>query len=98
MKLQAEFWYRQSRFREAKSEALCAVSTYEKIGATKGAEECRAILQNIEEAMNELTASQKQHFDGEILEALLFPMDVNSPLAIGELCTISNPDSESLNN
>ena len=59
MKLQAEFWYRQSKLEEAMSEALCAISAYEKIGAMKNAEECRVILQNIKEAMNEPIAPQK---------------------------------------
>ena len=49
MQLQAEVWRRQCRLEEAKSEALRAVDVYEKLGAAGGLESCRALLQNIEE-------------------------------------------------
>ena len=45
---QAWFWYRQLRFREAKSEALGAISVYEKIGAAKDVEDCRRIIRDVE--------------------------------------------------
>ena len=44
---QAEFWYEEGRLREAKSEVLCAISEYEKIGAVKDLEGCRRLLQKI---------------------------------------------------
>ena len=56
MKLQAGFWYKQGRLGEAKSEALDAINAYKKIGAMEDVEECRAILQDIEEAVNELVS------------------------------------------
>ena len=51
MHLQARVWHRQHKLKEAKSEALCASETYEKLGAVKDLEACRALLQEIEEAM-----------------------------------------------
>ena len=48
MELQARIWYNQCRLEEAKSEALRAINVYEKIGATKDVEDCRAILRDIE--------------------------------------------------
>ena len=50
MELEAEFWYKQGRFGEAKSEALSAISTYEKIGAAKDVEDCRRIIRDVEKA------------------------------------------------
>ena len=50
-KLQAQFWYKESRFKEARSEVLRAADIYEGIGATKDVEECRALLRDIEEAI-----------------------------------------------
>ena len=51
MKLQAYLWYEDRRFEEAKSEALDAASVFEKIGATKEVEDCRATLRDIENEM-----------------------------------------------
>ena len=56
-KLQAQFWYRQGMFEEAKFGALRAADIYGKIGATADMESCRAILQDIEEAVNEPAVS-----------------------------------------
>ena len=47
MELQAWFWYKQCKFDEAKSEALCAIDVFEKVGAVEGVERCRVILQNV---------------------------------------------------
>ena len=49
MEHQAGFWYREGRLEEAKSEVLCAVDVYEKLGAANDVEECRKLLQKIEE-------------------------------------------------
>ena len=47
--LQASLWYQQDRFEEAKSEALCGVDIFEKLGAIKDADDCRKLLQSIQE-------------------------------------------------
>jgi len=47
--LQAKFWYGQGKFEEAKSEALRAADVFERFGAAKDLEECRALLRDIEE-------------------------------------------------
>jgi len=47
--LQARFWYGQGKFEEAKSEALGAADVFERFGAAKDLEECRALLRDIEE-------------------------------------------------
>jgi len=49
MQRQARFWYGQGRFEEAKSEALGAADVFERFGAAKDLEECRALLRDIEE-------------------------------------------------
>ena len=48
MELQARIWYRQSRHKDARSEALGALEIFEKLGAAEGAGECRKLLQKIE--------------------------------------------------
>jgi len=49
MRLQARFWYEQGKFEEAKSEVLRAADAFERFGAAKDLEECRALLRDIEE-------------------------------------------------
>jgi len=44
----ARFWYGQGRFGEAKSGALGAADIFERFGAAKDLEECRALLRDIE--------------------------------------------------
>ena len=53
MRLQAGFWYQQHRFEEAKSEALRASDVYERLGATKSLEKCRALLRDIHQKETE---------------------------------------------
>ena len=77
MQLQAWFWYKECRFEEAKSEALRAADVYEKIGATKGVEGCRAILRNIE-TEKENPATPGETFKGELLEIVPCPTPINS--------------------
>jgi len=57
MELQAQVWFRQCRFEEAKSEALRAADIYERLGAAKDVEDCRALLREIEEGMEETVTS-----------------------------------------
>ena len=48
VELQAQVYYRQQRFEEAKFEALRALEIYEKLGALGDVENCSALLQRIE--------------------------------------------------
>ena len=47
--LQAVIYYRQHRLDDATSEALRALETYEKLGASQDADYCRVLLRDIEE-------------------------------------------------
>ena len=78
MDLQAEFWYEEGRFKEAKFEALGAAEIYERGGATRELELCRTLLLDIEEGMK---VSGESDFNdvGEALETTLLSMPVNSP-------------------
>lgn len=55
--MQAQSWNRQSRLEEARSEALCAINAYEKLGAGMDVVACREVLQNIDEKMKTLVAA-----------------------------------------
>jgi tetratricopeptide (TPR) repeat protein len=59
MKLQAEVWYFQCRFEDAKSEALHALENYEKSGASREVEFCKTLLQKVELAMKGQSASSQ---------------------------------------
>ena len=62
MELQAEFWFKERRFEEAKSEALRAVDAYGKVGNTEGLEVCKKLLQRIEDKMEEPVISGESDF------------------------------------
>jgi len=47
MHMQAKIWFKERRFDEARSEALRAADMYQKFGAVKDLEVCRALLQSI---------------------------------------------------
>ena len=51
MMLQAKLWYKECRCEEAKSEVLCAIDTFEKVGAANKVKGCRKLLRRIEEKM-----------------------------------------------
>ena len=51
MRLQAWFWYRQQKFKEARSAVSHAADIFKRLGATEGIEGCRALLEMIEQAM-----------------------------------------------
>ena len=53
MKLQAEVWYLEGRFEDAKSEALRALENYERAGAARDEGACMVLLQYIERAMKD---------------------------------------------
>jgi len=65
--LQAYSWYRQRRLEEARFEALCAMDVLERLGAAQPLEDCRRVLQGIEEDINSLFTS-KSGDGGELLE------------------------------
>ena len=48
LELQAHFWHKEGRLKEAKLEALHAIDVYGKLGAVKGVQDCRELLQMIE--------------------------------------------------
>jgi len=52
MEVQAKVWYKQHRLEEARSEALRAADIYEKLGATKDVEACKALLRDIQEELD----------------------------------------------
>ena len=87
IRLQAGFWYEQCRFEEAKSEALRAADIFEKIGAVKGAEDCRIFLRNTE--MKDQVTSGESNFNGKLLETVPLLTPVNSPFQLGVLGAIS---------
>ena len=56
-KMQAKIWFGQGRLEDARSEALCAVEIFEKIGAKGDEGGSRIILRSIEQAMRKRLAS-----------------------------------------
>ncbi|KAF9644064.1 hypothetical protein BDM02DRAFT_3272667 [Thelephora ganbajun] len=59
MELEAWVWYEECGFEDAKSETLGAADIYERLGATKDLERCRALLRNIEGEINEQATSAR---------------------------------------
>jgi len=51
--LQAVIWLQQSKLEQAKSEALCAVEIFEKLGAVHNVESCRSLLKTIDFAQEQ---------------------------------------------
>ena len=66
----------QREFKDAKSEGLCAIDTFENIGVVKHVEDCGALLREIEEA-----ASRKMDSKGKFLKTAPLHTPVNSPLS-----------------
>ena len=79
MQLQAEMWYKERRFEEAKVEALRATEVFESLGDTIELEVCRELLFDINGAIGESAIYRKSDFDGECLEMVLLPTAVDSP-------------------
>jgi tetratricopeptide (TPR) repeat protein len=71
--IQAEVWYRQLRFEDAKSEALDAVQIFEKLGFAEGIRHCRSLLQRVEQAIEK----QSTRPPGELLGTRLYPTPLN---------------------
>ncbi|KAF9650091.1 hypothetical protein BDM02DRAFT_3112699 [Thelephora ganbajun] len=57
--LQAIFWYKRRRLEEAKSEALCAVEVFEKLGSALDLKECRDLLRDIQKEMDNPVATHE---------------------------------------
>ena len=55
--LQAGFLLKRRKLEEAKSETLCAIDLFEKIGAVNRVERCRRILRDVEAAASKLAGS-----------------------------------------
>jgi tetratricopeptide (TPR) repeat protein len=64
MQMQANVWYRQHRYEEARSEALQALEILEKLGAAGDAEDCRGLVQVVKRAIE----TQSTGFRGELLK------------------------------
>ena len=75
MWLQAEIWYEQRRFEEAKSELLCAIQVFENLGAMRELSSCRALLRAVEEEIEELgvTGAPDPNITSEFLRTVLLP-------------------------
>ena len=81
MKLRARILYEEHKFEEAQSEALCAADVFERFEATKDLERCRDFLHDIEAGAGGSATSSELVFNGELLEVMLPPTSVNSPLS-----------------
>ena len=55
MVMQVRIWYWQRKLEDAKSEALCALETFEKLGADKDVEDCEGLLWKIDGAMERMS-------------------------------------------
>ena len=51
MEIRARIWYQQRQLEDAASEALGAIGTHEKLGASRDVVRCKGLLQNVEQAM-----------------------------------------------
>jgi len=79
MELQAHLWYDQGMFEKARSGALHAADIYEKLGAGQDLEDCRELLQWIDEELNRPVISDESDIDGEPLEMPPFPACIDVP-------------------
>jgi hypothetical protein len=97
MELQARIWYKQGKLGEARSEALCAADVYGKLGDARRVEDCRKLLQDIEERAKKPVTSDGLDFDGEFPKTVPLPTPVNSHiLAISVREPRTPPQAESI--
>ena len=97
MELRARIWYKQGKLEEAKSETLYAADVYGKLGDAKRAEDCRKLLQDIEERARKPVTSDGLDFDGEFPKTGLRPAPINSRiLAISVREPRAPPQAESI--
>jgi tetratricopeptide (TPR) repeat protein len=73
MLMQAEVWFRQLRFEDAKSEALDAVQIFEKLGSEEALRHCRRLLQKVEQGIKKRSTRPP----GELLITTPRPMPVD---------------------
>ena len=78
MLLWARILYKECKFGEAQSKALCAADVFEKFGAAMDLEDCRELLRDIETGVGRSATSGQSDFNGEPLE-IVPPASVNSP-------------------
>jgi tetratricopeptide (TPR) repeat protein len=78
MKLHGQIWFEQGKLEEAKSEVLCAIVVFEKLGAARDLEDCRKLLRDTEEKMERLIVTSDLDFNGEHLETVLLSSPANS--------------------
>ena len=79
--VQAWIWYRQNRLEDASSEALRAHEIYERLGAARPLEDIKALIRDIERAMETRAVSIRSASGGELLAMMLNATYANSPLA-----------------
>ena len=76
--LQAWFWYKQHMFEKGRSEALCALSMFEKLGAANDAEEIIQLLKQIDRNARgvgvDAATSDKSDENGEPVGTMLLVM------------------------
>jgi len=82
MELQARVWFKQDRFEEARSEALCTVGVYEKFGATQDMERCERLLKRIQEKLDGPVASVQSDSNRELLQLVLLPARTDLPFSL----------------
>ena len=76
--LQAWVWYQQHRLEEARSEALCAIDIYEKLGVGKDVEDCKKLLREIQKRSDSPVASGKSGLICKSLQTVLLSAGINS--------------------
>ena len=77
--LQARIWYRQRRFKDAASEALCAQEIFKKLGNSKYLEACKTLLRKIEGAIKSPPHSSKLDSNSELQKTILCPTLTDPP-------------------
>ena len=81
MQMEARIWYGRRRFEDAIPEAVRAIEIFEKLGAVGDLDKSRALLRDIEQAVESQATSSGSDFNGELFETVPRPtsVNVNSP-------------------
>ena len=82
MELQARIYHQQHRVEDATPEALCALEMFEKLGALRDADNCRALLRDIE---------QTAHSQDTPMVSFREPYCVSHPLTLPCQLTLGKP-------